>query len=52
MSADDPIATYREHVARALSLCAGGGPGDDTDDDDTEPGPVGPDEQDEEHEGR
>ena len=44
---DDPIATYREHVARALSLCGGGGPDDE--DDDTQPGPAGPDEQDEEH---
>ena len=50
MNTDDPIAIYREHVARALSLC-GGGPADD-EDDDTQPGPVGPDEQDEEHEGR
>ena len=47
-AADDPIATYREHVARALSLCGGGGPADD-EDDDTQPGPRGPDEQDEEH---
>ena len=45
-TSDDPIATYREHVARALSLC--GGPADD-EDDDTQPGPAGPDEQDEEH---
>ena len=48
MNTDDPIATYREHVARALSLCGGaGGPADD-EDDDTQPGPAGPDEQDEE----
>ena len=46
MNTDDPIATYREHVARALSLCGGGGPDDE--DDDTQPGPAGPDEQDEE----
>ena len=49
MNTDDPIAIYREHVARALSLC-GGGPADDEDaDTHTQPGPRGPDEQDEEH---